>query len=69
MEEKELSTQFLQVQKSQLIDLQEHFESYCDTLPLFSFSSAKYDINLVKSHLLPILVNEQQIEPTVSKKS
>ena len=29
-EEKDLSTQFLQMQKNQLIDLQEHFGSYCN---------------------------------------
>ena len=29
-EEKDLSTQFLQMQKNQLIDLQEHFERYCN---------------------------------------
>ena len=68
-EEKELSTQFLQIQKNQLIDLQEHFERYCNTLPVFGFNSAKYDINLIKSNLLPILVNERQIEPTVIKKA
>ena len=67
-DEKELSTQFLQMQKNQLIDLQEHFERYCNTLPIFGFNSAKYDINLIKSYLLPILVNERQIEPTVIKK-
>ena len=69
MEEKELSTQFLQMQKKQLIDLQEHFERYCNTLPVFGFNSAKYDINLIKSYLLPILVNERQIEPAVIKKA
>ena len=68
-EEKELSTQFLQMPKSQLIDLQEHFERYCNTLPVVGFSSAKYDINLIKSYMLPILLNEQQIEPTVIKKA
>ena len=68
-EEKELSTQFLQMQKNQQIDLQEHFERWCNTLPVFVFSSAKYDINLIKSHLLPILVNERQIVPTVFKKA
>ena len=68
-EEKELSTQFLQMQKNHLIDLQEHFERYCNTLPVFGFSSAKYDINLVKSYLLPILVNERQIEPAILKKA
>ena len=68
-EEKELSTQFLEMQKNQLIDLQEHFECYCNTLPNFGFNSAKYDINLIKSYLLPILVNQRQIEPTVIKKA
>ena len=47
-EEKELSTQFLQMQKNQLIDLQEHFERYCNTLPVFGFNNAKYDIMLIK---------------------
>ena len=68
-EEKELSTQFQQMQKYQLIDLQEHFERYCNTLPVFGFNNAKYDINLIKSYLLPIFVNERQIEPTVIKKA
>ena len=68
-EEKDLSTQFLQMQKNQLIDLQEHFERYCNVLPVFGFNSAKYDINLIKSYLLPILVNESDIEPTVIKKA
>ena len=38
-------------------------------MPVFGFNSAKYDINLIKSYLLPILVNEQQIEPVVIKKA
>ena len=67
-EEKELTTEILQMQKNQLIDSQEDFERYCNTLPVFCFYRAKYDINLVKSYLLPILVNEQQIEPIVIKK-
>ena len=64
-----MSTQFLQMQKNQLTDLQEHFERDCNTLPVFGFNSAKYDINLVKSYLLPILPNERQIEPAVIKKA
>ena len=67
-EETDLSTQFLQMQKNQLIDLQEHFERYCNVLPVFGFNSAKYDINLIKSYLLPILVNDRGIEPTAIKK-
>ena len=68
-EGKELSTQFLQMQKNQLIDLQEHFERYCNVLPVFGFNSAKYDINLIKSCLLPIPVNDPDIEPTVIQKA
>ena len=68
-EEQDLSTQFLQMQKNQLIELQEHFERYCNVLPVFGFNSAKYDINLIKSYLLPILVNERDIEPVVIKKA
>ena len=44
---KDLSTQFLQMQKNQLFDLQEHFERYCNVLPVFVFNSAKNDINLI----------------------
>ena len=59
------STQFLQIQKKQLIDLQEHLERYCYILPIFGFNSAKNDLNLIKSFLLPILVDERNIEHTV----
>ena len=36
---------------------------------MFGFKSAKYDLNLIKSYLLPILVNERDIEHTVIKKA
>ena len=55
--------------KSQIVDLQEQFERYCNVLPVFGFNSAKYDNNLIESYLLPILVNDQDIEPTVIKKA
>ena len=64
-----VSTQFLQIQKNQLFDLQESLERYCNVLSVFAFNSAKYDLNLIKSYLLPILVNERDIEPTVIKKA
>ena len=67
-EEKDASTQFLQMQKKQLIELQEHLERYCNLLPAFGFNSAKYDINLIKSYLLPILINERNMEPFVINK-
>ena len=63
------STQFLQIQKNELIILQESLERYCNVLPVFGFNSANYDLNLIKSYLLPILVNERDIEPTVIKKA
>ena len=63
------STQFLQIQKKQLTDLQEHLELYCNILPIFGYNSAKNDLNLKKTYLLPILVNERNIEPNVIKKS
>ena len=63
------STQFFQIQKKQSTDLREHLERYCNVLPIFGFNSAKYDLNLIKSYLLPILVNERNIEPTVIKKA
>ena len=63
------STQFLQIQKKQLNDVQEHLERYCIVSSVFGFNSSKYDLSLIKSPLLPILVNERNIEPTVIKKT
>ena len=63
------STQFLLIRKKQLIDLQEHLERYCNVLRVFGFNSAEYDLNLTKSYLLPILVYEHNIEPTVIKQA
>ena len=67
-QEKDASTQLLQMQKNQLIELQEHLERYCNVLPVFGFSSAKYDTDLIKSLLLPNLINERNMEPIVIKK-
>ena len=51
-EEKDASTQFLKMQKNQLIELQEHLERYCNVLPVFGVNSAKHDINLIKSYFV-----------------
>ena len=59
---------FYRYKKNQLIDFQEALDRYCNVLPVFGFNSAKYDLKLIKSYLLPILVNERDIEPTVIKK-
>ena len=63
------STYFLQIQKKQILDLQESLERYCNVLPVFGFNSPKYDLKIIKSYLLPILANERDIEPTVIKKA
>ena len=44
-------------------------ERYFNVLPVVGFNSAKYDLNLIKSYLLPIPVNERNIEPTAIKKT
>ena len=63
------STQLLQIQKNKLLELPEHLERYCNVLPVFGFNSAKYDLNLLRLYLLPILNNEGDTEPTVIKKA
>ena len=68
-EGKDVSTQFLHMQKKQLIQLQELFERYCNVLPVFGFNSGRFDINLLKKYLLPILVEDKDIEPIVIKKA
>ena len=55
------------MQTNQIIDLQELFERYCNVLSVLGFNTAKYDIILIKSYLLPFLVNERDIEPRVIK--
>ena len=63
------STQFLQIQRNQLIDLQKQLEQFCNILTVFVFNSGKYDLKLYKFHLLPLLINERDIESTVIKKA
>ena len=63
------STLFLQIYKNQLIDLQEHFERYCNALPVFGWNNARYDMNLIMGYLLSNLVSERDIESIVIKKS
>ena len=68
-EEKDASTPFLQMHKNQLTELQEHLERYRNVLPVFEFNTANYDINLNKSYLVPILIHERNMEPSVTKKA
>ena len=60
---------FLQIQKKQSIDLQEHLERFCNVLPNFGFNRAKDDVNVIKSNLLHILVSERNNEATAIKKA
>ena len=60
---------FLKFQKNQLIESQEHLERYFNILPVFGFNSANNNLSLTKSYLLPILINERSMEPTVIKKA
>ena len=45
--------------KNQIIDPQKPQERYCRVLPVFGFNRAKYDLNVIKSYMLPILVNRK----------
>ena len=68
-EETDMSTQFLRMQKNQLIDLKKYLERYVNTLPVFGFNNGRYDLNLIKSYLIPCLINDKEAEPMVIKKA
>ena len=55
--------------KESIIWLTGTFRRHCNVLPVIGFNNANYDINLIKWYLLPIPVNERDIEPTVVKKA
>ena len=59
----------MRIQQKQLLDLQRHFNDYVDTPPVFGFKIRKHDLNLVKAYLIPHLLNDTAIQPTVIKKS
>ena len=62
-EEHDISTPFLQTQKNQYFDLQDHLERYCNDLLVCDFNSATCDKTLMKSYLQALLVNEREIKP------
>ena len=68
-EETDMSTQFLRMQKNQLIDLKQKLERYVNTLPVFGFNIGRYDLKLIKSYLIPDLINDKEAEPMVIKKA
>ena len=63
-----MSTQTLRFKKNLLIDLEKHLERYVKTLPVFSFNTRRYDLNLIKSYLIPYIYVIKKIELTVIKK-
>ena len=68
-EEADMTTQFLRIQKNQLIDLKQHLEGYVNTLPVFGFNSGRYDLNLIKSYSIPYLIRDKEQETSVIKKA
>ena len=42
---------------------------FVNTLPVFGFNKGKYDLKLSKSYLLPYLIHEHEIQPTVIKEA
>ena len=68
-EQEDMSTQFLRIQKNQLIDLKQHLERYVNTLPVFGFSSGRYDLILIMSYLIPYLIRDKEHETSVIKKA
>ena len=68
-EEADMSTQFLRIQKNQLIDLKQHLERYVNTLPVFGFNSGRYDLSLIKYFLIPYLIRDKEQETSVIKKA
>ena len=64
-----MSEQFLRIQKNQLIDLKQHLKRYVNTLPVFGFNSGRYDLNLIKSYLIPYLIRDKEKETSVIKKA
>ena len=55
--------------KSSSLSSSGHFNNYVDTLPVFGFNSEKYELNLIKAYLIPHLLNDRAIQPTVIKKA
>ena len=68
-EKHDVSTQFLQTQKNQLIDLPYHLEIFCNVLTVFGLKSGKYGVSFIKSYTLLLRVNEGCIEPIVIMKA
>ena len=54
------SSQFLRMQKNQLIDLKLNLERYVITLLEFEFNSGRYELKLIKSYVIPWVQQHHQ---------
>ena len=43
--------------------------NHVDTLSVSGFNSGKYDLNLIKAYIIPHLLNDRAIQPTVIEKA
>ena len=68
-EEADMSTQLLRLQKNQLIDSKQHLERCVNTFFVFGFNSGRYDLNLIKSYLIPYLIRDKEQETSVIEKA
>ena len=65
-----MSTQFLGIQKNQLIDLKQHLESYVYFFfTVFGFYSGRFGLNLIKSYSIPYFIYKKEQETSVIKKA
>ena len=70
VDEQDSSTQFLQRQKRQPTDFQNHSIKHRNVLPIFGCNSAKKAKMFLKnSYLLPFFVYEQEFQPIVINKA
>ena len=48
--------------------MKQHLERYINILPVFGFHSGRYDLNLIKSYLIPYLIRDEEQKHQSSKK-
>ena len=69
MSAQEFSQKILNQRKWDLLNLKEALDNYISTFPVFGFNSGKCDLNLIKSYLIPNLIKEKGLQPSVIKKT
>ena len=66
---KEVSTQFLQMQKNQQTDLQDHFERYCNTLPILVLTVQRMISNWSSRICCQFLLTNDKLNKQFSRKA